>query len=35
MLKELDFASKLDRGPWFIRALMDYGEERAEEFLRG
>jgi NTE family protein len=35
MLKELDFASKLDRGPSFIRALMDYGEERAEKFLRG
>jgi NTE family protein len=35
MLKELDFASKLDRSPSFIRGLMDYGEERAEEFLRG
>ncbi len=34
MLKELDFASKLDRSPSFIRGLMDYGEERAEEFLR-
>jgi NTE family protein len=33
MLKELDFASKLDRSPSFIRGLMDYGEERAEEFL--
>jgi NTE family protein len=34
MLKELDFASKLDRSPSFIRGLMDYGEERAEEILR-
>jgi NTE family protein len=34
MLKELDFASKLDRSPPFIRGLMDYGEERAGEFLR-
>jgi hypothetical protein len=35
MLRELDFASKLDRSPSFIRDLMDYGEERAEEFLAG
>lgn len=35
MLKALDFASKLDRSPSFIRGLMDYGEERAEEFLKG
>jgi NTE family protein len=35
MSKELDFASKLDRSPSFIRGLMAYGEERAEEFLRG
>jgi NTE family protein len=34
MLKALDFASKLDRSPAFIRGLMAYGEERAEEFLR-
>ncbi len=34
MLKALDFASKLDRSPSFIRGLMAYGEERAEEFLR-
>jgi NTE family protein len=34
MLKALDFASKLDRSPSFIGGLMDYGEERAEEFLR-
>jgi hypothetical protein len=33
MLWELDFASKLDRSPSFIRDLMDYGEERAGEFL--
>jgi NTE family protein len=35
MLRELDFASKLDRSPSFIRGLMAYGEERAEEFLSG
>ncbi len=35
MLKALDFASKLNRSPSFIRGLMHYGEERAEEFLRG
>jgi NTE family protein len=35
MLRELDFASKLDRSPSFIRGLMDYGEERAEAFLSG
>jgi NTE family protein len=35
MLKELDFASKLDRSPSFIRGLMDYGEERAGAFLNG
>jgi len=34
MLRELDFASKLDRSPSFIRGLMEYGEERAEEFLK-
>jgi len=33
MLRALDFASKLDRRPSFIRGLMDYGEERAGEFL--
>jgi NTE family protein len=31
----LDFASKLDRSPSFIRGLMDYGEKQAEAFLRG
>jgi NTE family protein len=35
MLRELDFASKLDRSPSFIRGLLEHGEERAEEFLRG
>ena len=30
----LDFASKLDRSPSFIKGLMSYGEERAEAFLR-
>jgi NTE family protein len=33
MLKALDFASKLDRSPSFRGGLMNYGEERAEEFL--
>ncbi len=33
--QELDFASKADRNPLFIRELMDYGEERTEEFLKG
>jgi NTE family protein len=31
----LDFASKLDRSPSFIRGLMDHGEKQAEAFLRG
>jgi NTE family protein len=34
LLRERDFASKLDRRPSFIRGLMDYGEEQAEAFLR-
>jgi len=34
MSRPLDFASKLDRSPTFIRRLMHYGERRAEEFLR-
>jgi NTE family protein len=33
MQRALDFASKLDRRPSFIRGLMGYGEERAGEFL--
>ncbi len=33
MSMPLDFASKLDRSPSFIRRLMDYGERRAEDFL--
>jgi NTE family protein len=35
MSEPLDFASKLDRSPSFIRRLMNYGERRAEEFLSG
>lgn len=34
MSRPLDFASKLDRSPSFIRELMRYGESRAEDFLR-
>ena len=33
MNRDLDYASKLDRRPGFIRELMDYGEEEAEMFL--
>ncbi len=33
MTRDLDYASKLDRRPGFIRELMDYGEEEAEMFL--
>jgi NTE family protein len=33
--RPLDFASKLDRSPSFIRSLAALGEESAEEFLRG
>ncbi|WP_207477295.1 patatin-like phospholipase family protein [Arenibaculum pallidiluteum] len=33
MAWDLDYASKLDRDPAFLRALMDHGRERAEEFL--
>ena len=33
MSMPLDFASKLDRRPSFIRRLMKYGERRAEDFL--
>jgi len=35
MSQNLDFASKIDRRPSFIRELMDHGEERAEELLKG
>ncbi len=35
MYQSLDFATKMDRSPSFIRKLMDHGEERAEEFLGG
>ena len=34
MLRDLDAESKLDRSPSFIRGMMAYGEEQAEEFLR-
>ncbi len=35
MSQSLDFASKIDRSPSFIRKLMDHGEERVEESLGG
>jgi len=35
LTRPLDFASKLDRCPSFIRNMMAHGEERAEEFLAG
>ncbi len=33
--RPLDYATKLDRSPRFIREMMAYGEEQAEEFLNG
>jgi NTE family protein len=33
MSRLLDFASKLDRSPSFIRGMMNYGERQAEDFL--
>jgi NTE family protein len=33
MFRPLDFASKLDRSPSFIRGMMTYGEREAEDFL--
>jgi NTE family protein len=33
MTRDLDAASKLERRPSFIREMMAYGEEQAEEFL--
>ena len=33
--RPLDYATKLDRSPQFIREMMAYGEEQAEEFLNG
>lgn len=33
MSRPLDFASKLDRSPSFIRGMMNYGERQAEDFL--
>lgn len=34
LLLDLDAELKLDRDPEFIRGLMNYGEEQAEEFLK-
>jgi NTE family protein len=34
MLRDLDAISKLDRSPSFIRKMIAYGEEQAEEFLK-
>lgn len=34
LLRDLDYPSKLDRSPFFIRDLMSYGEAQAEKFLR-
>jgi NTE family protein len=33
MSRPLDFASKLDRSPSFIRGMMNYGDRKAEDFL--
>jgi NTE family protein len=33
--RPLDYATKLDRSPSFIREMMAYGEERADEFMDG
>jgi NTE family protein len=33
--RALDYATKLDRSPSFVREMMAYGEERADEFLDG
>jgi NTE family protein len=33
--RPLDYATKLDRNPSFIREMMAYGEERADEFMDG
>jgi len=35
MLRELDAASKMDRSPSFVGEMFAYGEEQAEEFLKG
>jgi hypothetical protein len=35
MDRELDAASKMDRHPSFVREMFTYGEEQAEEFLKG
>ena len=33
--QELDFASKLDRSPSFLKDIVTFGEERAAEFIKG
>lgn len=33
--RPLDYATKLDRNPSFIREMIAYGEERADEFMDG
>jgi hypothetical protein len=35
MSQSLDFASKIARSQSSVRKLMDHGEQRAEEFLKG
>ncbi len=35
MSQNLDFASKIDRRPSFIQEMMEHGEGRAEELLKG
>jgi len=35
MLRELDAASKMDRSTSFVGEMFAYGQERAEEFLKG
>lgn len=33
LLRDLDYASKLDRSPSFIQDMMDYGAKQADDFL--
>ena len=35
MVRELDAASKMDRSPSFVGEMFTYGQEQAEEFLKG
>jgi NTE family protein len=35
MVRELDAASKMDRSPSFVGEMFAYGDEQAEEFLKG